>query len=248
MNAFQNKVAIVTGGNSGIGFAAAQILKLQGAQVVITGRRKEALQTAATALAVHHYTSDQGRLEDTDALVNHIAARYEKVDVLIVNAGIAAFQPIAHTSEETFDSMMNINFKGVFFSLQKFLPILRDGASIVLISSNSAAMSTPGTAAYSASKAALNTLMRIAAVEFAPRKIRVNVISPGPTDTDIVHKFGFDAQTLQGMREAVIQQVPLSKTGTAKDVASLIAYLADNETSSFITGAEFFIDGGMAIK
>jgi NAD(P)-dependent dehydrogenase (short-subunit alcohol dehydrogenase family) len=248
MNAFQNKVAVVTGGNSGIGFAAAQALKLQGAQVVITGRRKEAVQTAAITLAVDPYTSDQGKLADTDALVQYVSSTYGKVDVLVVNAGIAAFQPIAHATEEAFDNLMNINFKGAFFTLQKFLPILQDGASIVLISSNSAAMATPGTSVYAASKAALNTLMRIAAVEFAPRKIRVNVISPGPTDTDIVHKFGFDEQTLQGMREAVIQQVPLSKTGSAQDVASLISYLANNETSSFITGAEFFIDGGMAIK
>lgn len=248
MNAFKNKVAVVTGGNSGIGFAAAQEFKLQGAQVLITGRRKEALQTAATTLAVDYYTSDQSKPADTDALVHHVSSHYGTVDVLIVNAGIASFQPITHTSEEAFDSIMNINFKGAFFTLQKFLPILKDGASIVLISSNSASMSTPGTSVYSASKAALNTLMRIAAVEFAHRKIRVNVISPGPTDTDIVHKFGFDEQTLKGMREAVIQQVPLSKTGTAKDVASLISYLANNETSSFITGAEFFIDGGMTIK
>jgi NAD(P)-dependent dehydrogenase (short-subunit alcohol dehydrogenase family) len=248
MSAFKNKVAVVTGGNSGIGFAAAQELKLQGAQVVITGRRKEALQTAATSLGVEHYPSDQGSLLDTDALVNHLSSQYRKIDVLIVNAGVASFQPIAHTSEEVFDNMMNINFKGAFFTLQKFLPILNDGAAIVLISSNSATMASPGTSVYSASKAALSTLMRIAAVEFAPRKIRVNVISPGPTETEMPRKFGFDEQTLKGMREAITQQVPLAKIGTPKDVALLALYLANNETSSFITGAEFFIDGGMNIK
>lgn len=248
MNAFKNKVAVVTGGNSGIGFSVAQELKSQGAQVVITGRRKEALQAAATSLGVGHYTSDQSNLTDTDALVKYVSSQYGKVDVLIVNAGVASFQPIAITSEDVFDSIMNINFKGAFFSLQRFLPILNDGASVVLISSNSASLSMPGTSVYSASKAALNTLMRIAAVEFAPRKIRVNVINPGPTETEMVHKFGFDEQTLKGMREAVMQQIPLSKTGTAKDVALLALYLANHETSSFITGAEFFIDGGMNIK
>ncbi|MBT1690505.1 SDR family oxidoreductase [Dawidia soli] len=248
MNAFENKVAVVTGGNSGIGFATAQALKQQGAKVVITGRRKEPLHVAAKSLEVDHYHGDQGTLADTDGLVRYVASHYGKVDILVVNAGVAAFQPIAVTSEETFDTMVGINFKGAFFAVQKFLPILQDGAAIVMISSNSASMSTPGTSVYAASKAALNTLMRIAAVEFAPRKIRVNVVSPGPTDTDIVHKFGFDEQTLKGMREAVIRQVPLSKTGTANDVASLILYLANNETSSFITGGEFFIDGGMTIK
>ena len=248
MSAFKNKVAVVTGGNSGIGFSAAQELKSQGAQVVITGRRKEALQAAATSLGVDHYTSDQGNLTDTDALVKYVSSQYGKVDVLIVNAGVASFQPIANTLEDAFDTMMNINFKGAFFSLQKFFPILNDGAAIVLISSNSATLSMPGTSVYSASKAALNTLMRIAAVEFAPRKIRVNVINPGPTETEMVHKFGFDEQTLKGMREAIMQQIPLSKTGAAKDVANLALYLANNETSSFITGAEFFIDGGMNIK
>jgi NAD(P)-dependent dehydrogenase (short-subunit alcohol dehydrogenase family) len=249
MEAFRNKVAVITGGNSGIGFATAKELRQQNAVVIITGRRESSTKEAAAKLGiVDYYQSDQSKLEDIDFLVKDIAAKYEKVDLLVVNAGVATFQPIANTTEEVFDNMISINFKGAFFTVQKFLPILQDGASIVLISSNSASMSSPGTSVYSASKAALNSFMKIAAVEFADRKIRVNAISPGPTETEMVHKFGFDDQTLRGMKEAVVQRVPLSKIGSAKDVAQLVLYLSNPDTSSFITGAEFFIDGGMVLN
>jgi NAD(P)-dependent dehydrogenase (short-subunit alcohol dehydrogenase family) len=245
---WKDKVAVITGGNSGIGLTTAQEFKLLGARVVITGRRKEAVESAAVSLGVDHYHSDQSKLSDIDALAKDVAGKFGKVDVLVVNAGVATFQPIADTPETAFDTMMDINFKGAFFTLQKFIPLLADGASVVLISSNTASMSRPGTSVYTASKAALNAVMRIAAVELAPRKIRVNAISPGPTETEMVHKFGFDEQTLKGMKAAIIHEVPLAKIGTARDVARMAVYLSNDETSSFITGAEFFIDGGMILK
>jgi NAD(P)-dependent dehydrogenase (short-subunit alcohol dehydrogenase family) len=249
MNAFKNKIAVVTGANSGIGFAAARQFKEQQAVVIITGRRKEPLKAAAAKLNLaDYYESDQSKLGDIDTLVKDISLRYDKVDILVINAGVATFQPIAQTTELAFDQMMSINFKGAFFTIQKFLPILNDGASVVLISSNGATMARPGTAVYAASKAALNAVAKIAAVELAPRKIRVNTISPGPTETEMVNKFGFDEQTLKGMKQAIVQQVPLSKIGDAKDVAEMILFLSNPETASFITGGDFVIDGGMKLK
>lgn len=249
MSAFKNKVAVITGANSGIGFAIANEFHLQGAKVMITGRRKDSLKAAAAKLGLtDYYESDQGKFSDADLLVRNIAAKYKNVDILVVNAGVASFQPITQTTEAAFDTMMNVNFKGAFFTIQKFLPLLNDGASIVLISSNGATMVRAGTAVYTASKAALNAIAKVAAVELAPRRIRVNTVSPGPTETEMVNKFGFDEQTLKAMKEAIMQEVPLSRIGNAKDVAELALYLSDNERSSFITGADFVIDGGMKLK
>ena len=247
MEAFKDKVVVVTGGNSGIGYATAKAFAAQGARVVITGRRREALDKAASETGASAFVADQSRLQDIDRLVSTIEEGYGKVDVLFINAGVASFTPIESTTEAQFDEMMGVNFKGAFFTLQKFLPLLADGAAVVLLSSNSASMARANSAVYSASKVALNMLMKSAAVELAPRKIRVNAVSPGPTQTEMMHKFGLDKATLEGMTQMIVGQVPLGKMGIPEDVAKMVLYLADNHTSSFITGVEFLIDGGMAL-
>lgn len=247
METFNNKVVVITGGNSGIGYATAKEFKAQGATVVITGKREAALEKAAIELGVQHKLTDQSKLGQIDELVANIHQSLGKVDVLFINAGVAFFAPIEYTSEEHFDTMLDVNFKGAFFTLQKFMPILKDGASIVFLASGNTALAMESSSVYSASKAALSHVAKIAAKELAPRQIRVNTVHPGPTQTEMQSKFGMDEATLSGMKTQILSQVPLRKMGVAEDVAKLVAYLSDSRVSSFITGGEYFIDGGMAL-
>jgi NAD(P)-dependent dehydrogenase (short-subunit alcohol dehydrogenase family) len=246
MNMFKDKVAIVTGGNSGIGYATAKELIAQGAVVIITGRRKEAIEKAAAELGAIAIVADQGKLADIDRLTAEVSGRFGKVDILFINAGIGTFAPVENTTEEQFDSVMNVNFKGAYFTLSKFVPFLQDGASVIMLSSNSATMSIVNSSVYAASKSALNTLTRIAAAELAPRRIRVNAISPGPTQTEIMSKFGIDEVTLTEIKASLVTQIPLRKMGSAEDVAKWVVYLS-GEAASFITGSEFVMDGGMML-
>jgi NAD(P)-dependent dehydrogenase (short-subunit alcohol dehydrogenase family) len=238
---------VITGGNSGIGYATAKEFAAQGAQVIITGKRQEALDKASNEIEAKAVLADQSNLSDIDQLVTEVKSSYGKVDILFINAGVAFFGPIELTTEDQFDSMMDTNFKGSYFTLQKFIPILNDGAAVIFLTSGNTALNMPNSAVYSASKSAVSHLARIAAKELAPRKIRVNTVNPGPTETEMQGKFGMDKATLAGMKAQIISQVPLAKMGTPEDVAKMVAYLADDTVSSFITGGEFFIDGGMAL-
>lgn len=242
----KNKVAVITGGNSGIGYATAKELKAQGATVVITGRRKEAIEAAAKELDVIPFVADQSKLEDTERLVAAVKAQFGKVDILFINAGIAGIAPIETATEQHFDDIMGINFKGAYFTLSKFIPILADGGSVVFLSSNTASMNGASSSVYSASKAALNAVMKIAALELAPRKIRVNAVSPGPIKTEVMTKVGLDTATLDHIYENLLTRIPLAKIGAAEDVAKMVAYLC-GEPASFITGSEFIMDGGMIL-
>jgi NAD(P)-dependent dehydrogenase (short-subunit alcohol dehydrogenase family) len=243
MNNLSGKIAVVTGGNSGIGNATARKLKELGANVVITGRNPEAVESAANELGVMGVVADQASLDDIDTLVSQVKEEFGHVDVLFINAGVAAFAPVEHLSEEQFDTTMNVNFKGAFFTLQKFLPILREGASVINLSSINAYTGMPNTAAYAASKAALNSLTRTAAYELASRNIRVNSVNPGPTNTAIFGKLGMPDEAIQEFASAMQDRIPLKRFGEPKDVASLVAFLASDD-ASFITGAEYNIDGG----
>lgn len=243
MNNLSGKTAVVTGGNSGIGNSTARKLKELGANVVITGRNAQAVESAAGELGVMGVVADQASLDDIDTLVSQVKEKYGSVDVLFINAGVAAFAPVEQLSEEQFDATMNVNFKGAFFTLQKFLPILRDGASVINLSSVNAYTGMPNTAVYAASKAALNSLTRTAAYELAPRKIRVNSVNPGPTNTAIFGKLGMPDDAIQAFASAMQDRIPLKRFGEPEDVASLVAFLASDD-ASFITGAEYNIDGG----
>ena len=241
-----NKVAVITGGNSGIGYATAKELKAQGVTVVITGRRKEAIEQAAKELDVIPLVADQSKLEDTERLVADVAAQFGKVDILFINAGIAGIAPIELATEKHFDDIIDINFKGAYFTLSRFIPLLADGGSVVFLSSNTASMNGAGSSVYSSSKAALNAIMKIAALELAPRKIRVNAVSPGPIKTEVMNKVGLDAATLEQLYENLLTKIPLAKIGASEDVAKMVAYLC-GEQASFITGSEFLMDGGMVL-
>lgn len=246
MNNFQNKIAVVTGGNSGIGYAAAKELKEKGATVIITGRRKDVLEKAAADLGVTGLVANQADINDTEQLVATVTEKYGQVDILFINAGIAAISPIENVSEQHFDDIMNINFKGAYFTLSRFIPILRDGGSVVFLSSIVASTTSVASSVYSASKAALNSVMKSAALELAPRKIRVNAVSPGPIATEIMHKAGLDDATLSTIKDSLITKSPLKRMGTSEEVASIVTYLSD-DAAGFITGSEFIIDGGILL-
>ena len=247
MNDLSGKTAVVTGGNSGIGFATARKLKDSGAQVVITGRNAEAVNSAATELGVTGLVADQARLSDIDALVGRVKEEFGGVDILFINAGVASFAPVEHVTEEQFDTTIDVNFKGALFTLQKFLPILREGASVINLSSINAYTGMPNTAVYAASKAALNSLTRTAAYELAPRKIRVNSVNPGPTNTAIFGKLGMPDEAVQEFASAMQNRIPLKRFGEPVEAANLVAFLASDE-ASFITGAEYNIDGGVNLN
>ncbi|MCE3074736.1 SDR family oxidoreductase [Chryseobacterium gwangjuense] len=248
MKKFNNKLAIVTGGNSGIGYATAKELIEEGAKVIITGRRKEAIEKAAEELGAIPFVADQAKLEDIDTLKKEVENQYGKVDILFINAGITGgLIPIENMPVENFDNVMNINFRGAYFTLSKFIPLLNDGASVIFLSSIVASTYKPNSSVYQASKAALNSIAKTAAAELAPRKIRVNMISPGPTKTEIMKKAGLDENTLNGLTDYLINEIPLKKMGTAEDVAKLVTYLSNDIHSSFITGTEIIVDGGMIL-
>lgn len=246
MDNLKDKVAVITGGNSGIGYATAKELKEQGAKVIITGRRKEAIEKAAQELGVTSVTADQSSVLDIENLVSKVKEDFGAVDILFINAGIAGLGTIEQTSEELYDSIMNVNLRGAYFTLSKFIPVLKDGASVVFLSSNTASMPGPGSSVYSASKTALNSVMKSAALELAPRKIRVNSVSPGPTETEVMKKVGLDESTVKGIMEVVVEKVPLKEMGKAEDVAKMVSYLS-TDAAKFITGADFIMDGGMVL-
>jgi NAD(P)-dependent dehydrogenase (short-subunit alcohol dehydrogenase family) len=247
MNDLTGKIAVVTGGNSGIGYATAQYFKEAGANVIITGRSADRVVTAATELGVKGIVADVTDLLAIDSLVAHVKNEFGKIDVLFVNAGVFNPAPVGQISEEMFDMQMGINFKGALFTTEKFLPIINDGGSIINLSSINAYTGMPNTAIYAASKAALNAYTRTASTELAPRKIRVNSVNPGPTYTPIFGKTGMAEDQLNEFAGAMQNRIPLKRFGQPEDIAKLVTFLASDD-ASFITGGEYNIDGGININ
>lgn len=247
MGKLTGKTAIVTGGNSGIGYATAQAFKREGAMVIITGRNKDAVATAAKDLGVIGLVADQGDLAAIDGLVAKVKADHQALDILFINAGIATFAPLGEITEADFDATMAVNFKGALFTLQKFLPVLKDGASVINLSSINAYTGMPTTAVYAASKAALNSLTRTASTELAPRRIRVNSVNPGPVNTPIFGKVGLPPEAIAEFGAAMQNRIPLKRFGNPEDIANLVTFLASDD-ASFITGAEYNIDGGTIVN
>lgn len=247
MSKLNGKIAVVTGGNSGIGYASAKELKSQGATVIITGRNSERVEDAAKELGVKGLIADVSNISEIEQLVEQVKTKFGNVDILFVNAGIFQPAPVGQISEEMFDHQMGINFKGALFTTEKFLPILNDGASIINLSSVNAYTGMPNTAVYAASKAALNSYTRTAATELAPRKIRINSVNPGPVSTPIFGKTGMEVEQLNGFAEAMQNRIPLKRFGQPEDIAKLVAFLASDD-ASFITGSEYNIDGGININ
>ena len=247
MSTLNGKVAVVTGGNSGIGYSTAKKFKEDGATVIIIGRSEERVNTAAAELGVKGIVADVMSLAAIDNAVNQVKDEFGTVDVLFVNAGVFIPVPVGQNTEEAFDSLMSINFKGAVFTIEKFLPILKDGGSIINLSSINAYTGMPNTAIYGASKAALNSYTRTAATELASRKIRVNAVNPGPIATPIFGKTGMTEEQLSGMDEVMKNRIPLKRYGQPEEIAKLVAFLASDD-ASFITGAEYNIDGGVNVN
>lgn len=248
MSKLQGKVAVITGGNSGIGLATAKLFHQEGASVVITGRNQATLNTAVSTIGTDTLAiqADMANLPAIDALFEQVRERYGRIDVLFLNAGIAKFVPLEGVTEAIYDEMMDINLKGVYFSVQKALPLLAEGASIILNTSVVNQMGAPTASVYAASKAGIRSLARTLSAELAERKIRVNALSPGPVDTPIFDKLALPADAVQGMREGFRQMVPMQRFGTANEIAQAALFLASPESSSFILGSELVVDGGMS--
>lgn len=247
MQTFKDKNVIITGGNSGIGLATAKEFISKGSKVIITGRNKELVESEAKAIGALGFVTDQSNLSQIDELVKYAKEKLGKVDVLFINAGIAAFAPIEAITEEHYNSIMDINFKGAVFTLKKFLPLLNDGASVIFLSSINAYNAMANTATYAASKAALNTLAKVAAVELAPRGIRINVVSAGPVNTPLWAKVGMPAEQLSQVATLIQNKVPLKKFGSSEEIARTVVFLASSD-SSFTTGAELVVDGGFNLN
>jgi NAD(P)-dependent dehydrogenase (short-subunit alcohol dehydrogenase family) len=245
MKRLEGKVAVVTGGNSGIGLATAKRLQEEGARVVISGRSKKTLDEAVKTIGngVLAVQSDVATLTDIDKLFAEVSKKLGKIDVLFVNAGVAKFAPLADTSESTYDEMFDINIKGAYFTIQKALPFLNDGASIILNTSVADATGTIGASAYSGTKAALRSLARTAAAELVGRGIRVNTVAPGPIVTPIFGRTGLPQEAIDEFAKGVIAKVPMKRFGQPEEVASTVAFLASQD-ASYITGVEINVDGG----
>lgn len=243
MNRLQNKTALITGGNSGIGFATAKEFLEQGANVIITGRNQAALDQAKKDLKgqVHTILSNTSSLSDVRALAKQVQQITPRLDVLFVNAGVGKFAPIEAVTEEHYDEQFNINVKGAYFTIQELLPLFNDGGSIILNTSVSAHMGMATSSVYSATKAALLTLAKTLSSELLPRRIRVNAISPGPVTTPIYGKTGLPEEELKA---SVKSKVPLGRFGEPAEIAKIATFFA-SEDSTFVLGAELIADGGM---
>ena len=246
MNRLEGKVAVVTGGNSGIGLATAKRFQKEGAKVAISGRSRKTLDEAVRAMGngVVAVQADVAKLPDLDKLYAEVSQKLGKIDVLFVNAGVAKFAPLGETSESAYDEQFDINIKGAYFTIKKALPLLNDGASIILNTSVAASTGTPTTSAYSATKAALRSLARTAAAELAERGIRVNAVAPGPIVTPIFDKTGLPKEAVDAFAKEIAAKVPMKRFGQPEEVAATVAFLASQD-ASYITGVEINVDGGL---
>lgn len=245
----RDKVAVITGGNSGIGLATAREFIANGARVTIFGRNPATLAQAADTLGGHVMAiqGDVRKLADLDRLFVETNKRFGRIDVLVANAGIAKFAPVESLSEELFDELSGILFKGVFFTVQRALPYLRDGASIVLTGASDAdKQGRMMTSIYTAAKSAVRALARSLSVELLPRRIRVNVVSPGMTDTPIItREGGMPGMAPEEIAALITKTIPLKRRGRPEEVAKAILFMASDD-SSYCLGAELMVEGGLS--
>ncbi|WP_295652023.1 SDR family oxidoreductase [uncultured Mucilaginibacter sp.] len=247
MKKLQNKVAVITGGNSGIGLAAAKLFAQNGAKVAITGRNKTTLDTAITIIGhdAIGLAGDVADISKLDGQYKEITGKLGKIDVLVVNAGVFVAAPLADFTEEMFDTTSDINFKGAFFSVQRALPYLNDGASIVITSSGVSNKGLATASAYAATKAAVTSLARGFSAELLDRGIRVNVLSPGPIETPIFGRNGATPEQIDGMKEYMASITPVKRLGNVEEIAEGFLYLASDD-SKYMVGGDLVLDGGFS--
>lgn len=243
---FRDKIILVVGGNSGIGLASAKRFAAEGGRVIITGRNPETLDAAAAEIGqgATAYRSDIADIDSLDPVIDAIRAAHGRIDVLFVNAGVGGFASVRDVTPAMWDEVHGVNLRGCFFAVQGALPLMGRGGSIVLTGSIGAVLGVPGNAAYAAAKAGLRAAARILATELVKEGIRVNVVSPGPTETPIINRNpGMSADDVAGLRAAMTEAVPMKRMGEADEIARAVLFLASAE-ASFITGVDLFVDGG----
>jgi NAD(P)-dependent dehydrogenase (short-subunit alcohol dehydrogenase family) len=247
MSKLEGKIALITGGNSGIGLATAKQFVNEGAYVFITGRRDRELTAAVKEIGrnVSGIRGDVSNLGDLDRLFSQIKREKSKLDILFANAGVAKYAPLGEITEEHYDWIFNINVKGLLFTVQKALPLLPDGASIILNASIVASKGLPTNSVYSATKAAVRSFARTWTTDLKDRRIRVNAVSPGSIDTPGLSDLLASAPTGQQRLKMISNSVPLGRLGTPDEIAKAVVFLASDD-SSYVTGTELFVDGGFA--
>src|SRR5919112_2910457 len=243
----EGKVALVTGGNSGIGLATARRFVEEGAFVFITGRRQEELDAAVKEIGrnVVGVRGDVANLADLDQLYTTVKEQKSRIDILFANAGVGELAPIGEISKAHFDKTFSINVKGVLFTVQKALPLFQDGSSIILNASIAASKGIETSTVYSATKAAIRSFARTWTVELKHRKIRVNAISPGPIDIPGFNGLTQSEEQIEQLKTSIVSAVPMERMGSPEEVAKAVSFLASDD-SSYVTGIELFVDGGMA--
>jgi NAD(P)-dependent dehydrogenase (short-subunit alcohol dehydrogenase family) len=244
---FAGKVALVIGGNSGIGLATAQGFAAEGAKVVITGRDENTLATAAESIGAGTLAvrSDLADLAAQDALMERVREAHGRVDVLFVNAGVGTFAPVREVTPRLWDEVHSINLRGAFFCAQKALALMGRGGSIVFTGSIGSVLGVPGNAIYASAKAGLRAVARILAAELVGEGIRVNVVSPGPTETPIISRnIGMAPEAIEALRATMIANTPMRRMGEPAEIARAVLFLSSDE-ASFITGVDLFVDGGV---
>ena len=245
MGRLDGKIALITGGTTGIGLATAKLFVAEGARVIVTGRNQETLAQAKEMLGsgVDVIAADAADLEQITTLFAQVKERHHRIDALFVNAGVAQFAPAEQVTPEFFDYQFNINVRGVFFTVKEAIPLLSDGGAVLLTSSIAAGAGMATTSIYAASKAAVRSFGRTLAAELAPRRIRVNTISPGPIETPIFDKLGLSAEQVAGFSSSMTEGNPLKRFGRPEEVAQAALFLL-SDASSYTTGSELFVDGG----
>lgn len=245
MRRLENKVAVITGGNSGIGLATAKRFLDEGARVAISGRSQKTLDEAVKSLGndVLAVQADAARIADTEKLFAAIQQKFGKIDVLFVNAGVGKFAPLEFVTEEMYDETFGINAKGAYFTIQKALPHLNEGSSIVLNTSVASHIGAINGSVYAATKAAMRSFTRSLAAELVGRKIRVNAVAPGATETPIFGRSGLSPDQVAELRKRFLADIPMQRFGQPEEIAAAVAFLASSD-ASFITGVELDVDGG----
>jgi NAD(P)-dependent dehydrogenase (short-subunit alcohol dehydrogenase family) len=248
MKRFEGKVAVVTGGNSGIGLAVSKAFAREGASVVLTGRDEATLAAAAREVgpAAVALRADVSKLPDLDALVAQVKSRFGKIDALFVNAGVGKFVPFEQVTEAFYDEIMDVNVKGVYFTVHKALPLLGPGSAVVLNASINAHKGMPGTTVYGPSKAAVLSMARTMSADLVSRGVRVNSISPGPIESALLSRLGMPDEQLRQTKDWIRGQVPMKRFGTGEEIAEAVLYLC-SPGAGFTTGADLVIDGGMTL-
>jgi NAD(P)-dependent dehydrogenase (short-subunit alcohol dehydrogenase family) len=241
-----DKVAVITGGNSGIGLATSRLFRSEGARIAVIGRDPEPVRRTVAPAGEDclGFAGDVASTQSLNEFYTQVAARFGRIDVLFANAGVSGRLPVEGITEQFFDQLMNVNVKGVLYSIQTALPLLGQRSSIIVNTSINNQIGQAGASVYGASKAAARSMVRTLAVELAPRGIRINAVCPGLIDTEVKGRIGISNESMKAAREKMVQSIPMKRMGTPEELARAVLFFASDD-SSYITGAELVVDGGM---